>query len=253
MQIPSLAVVAVLLALQGRPAVFEVASVKLNTDSVLTLSGITSIANGRLSAKAMTVKELVASAYRVRGQAVIVGSGWLDSERYDIEARAANEAGEADLRLMLQALLADRFRLRLHKDSRDAAVYALRVSQRGPRLKAAVPDCDAGPGLITLVGRIIGKCGSAGQLAESLSRIMDRPVVDQTGLSGAFADIKLDWVPDETQFADWGRGVYARPVSDPSGPSLFTAVQEQLGLRLEPTRAPIEVIVIDAAERPTSN
>lgn len=253
MQLPSLIVAAVLLALQGAPGGFEVASIKLNADSVLTLSGITTIANGRLSAKAMTVKDLVASAYRVRGQAIVGASGWLDTERYDIEARAATEAGEAELRLMLQALLADRFRLRLHKDTRDGSVYALRVEQRGPKLKAAAPDCDAGPGLITLVGRIIGKCGSAGQLAESLSRIMDRPVVDQTTLSGSFADVKLDWVPDETQFADWGRGVYARPVSDSSGPSLFTAVQEQLGLRLEPARAPIEVIVIDSAERPTPN
>jgi uncharacterized protein (TIGR03435 family) len=139
------------------------------------------------------------------------------------------------------------------KDTRDGAVFALRVAQRGPTVKPAAKDCDAGPGLITLVGRIIGKCGSAAQLATSLSRIMDRSVIDHTGLSGLFADVKLDWVPDETQFADWGRGVYAKPVSDPSGPSLFTAVQEQLGLRLEPARAPIDVIVIDTAERPTPN
>jgi bla regulator protein blaR1 len=253
MQSLSLVLVAVLVALQGRPAVFEVASVKPFTDSVLILSGITTISKGRLSATAITLKDLVASTYRVRGQAIIGGPEWASSERYNIEARAANEAGEAELRLMLQALLADRFRLRLHKDTRDGAVYALGVGRGGPKLKAAGPDCDAGPGLITLVGRIIGKCGSAGQLAESLSRIMDRPVVDQTGRSGSFADVKLDWVPDETQYADFGRGVYARPVSDPSGPSLFTAIQEQLGLRLEPARAPIEVIVIESAERPTSN
>jgi len=252
MQIP-LAVAIILLALQVRPAVFEVASVKLFTDPALIMSGITTISKGRVSATAMTLKELVASVYRVRGQAVIGGPEWALSERFNIEARAADEAGEAELRQMLQALLADRFRLRLHKDTRDGAVYALGVERGGPKLKAAAPDCDAGPGLITLVGRIIGKCGSAGQLAESLSRIMDRPVVDQTGLSGSFADVKLDWVPDETQFTDFGRGVYARPVSDPSGPSLFTALQEQLGLRLEPARAPIEVIVIDAAERPTPN
>src|SRR5688572_1794779 len=155
----SLTVVAVLLAFQAGPPVFEVASVKPFTDSVLIMSGITTISKGRVTAKAMTLKELVASIYRVRGQAVIGGPEWVESERYDIEARAANEAGEAELRLMLQALLADRFRLRLHKDTRDGAVYALGVGRGGPKLKAAGPDCDAGPGLITLVGRIIGKCG----------------------------------------------------------------------------------------------
>jgi uncharacterized protein (TIGR03435 family) len=236
---------------QSQPAVFEVASIKPNVDTTLTLSGITAISNGQLSAKAMTVRQLVSGAYRTQGREIIGGPEWTDTERYDIEARAANGADEAQLRFMLQALLVDRFRVRLHSEAREGRVYALVVGPSGPRLKpASGGDC---PSPITMVGRIFGKCGSAAQLAEALSRVLDRPVVDRTELTASFSDVRLEWVPDETQFADWGRGVYAKPVSDPSGPSVFTAVQEQLGLRLESTRAPIEVIVLDAAERPTAN
>ena len=151
----------------------------------------------------MTVRQLVASAYRVQGREIAGGPDWIDSERYDIEARAGSDADEAQLRLMLQALLADRFRVRLHKETREGPAYALVVGPRGPMLKTSTDgNC---PGPITMVGRIFGKCGSAAQLAEALSRVMDRPVVDGTMLSVSFSDVRLDWVPDETQFADWGR------------------------------------------------
>jgi uncharacterized protein (TIGR03435 family) len=91
------------------------------------------------------------------------------------------------------------------------------------------------------------------QLADALSAIMDRPVIDRTGLSGMFNDVKLEWVPDETQYATWGVGAYKRLASDPSGPSLFTGIQEQLGLRLDSTKGSVEVLVIDSAEKPTEN
>ena len=236
-----------------RNPTFEVSSIKPNADSVLTLSGITAMSSGRLSARAITLKALIVSAYRVRWPEVSGGPAWLDSMRFDVEARAGTEAAETELRLMLQTLLAERFRLRLHREMREAAVYTLVVAGGGPRVKLSTGNCEAGPGLITLVGRIVGKCGTSAQLAESLSRVMDRPVVDRTALTGAFPEMKLDWVPDETQFSEWGRGVYTKPVSDPSGPSLFTAVQEYLGLRLEASRAPIEMVVVDTAELPAPN
>ena len=91
------------------------------------------------------------------------------------------------------------------------------------------------------------------EIATALSRIMDRPVVDRTGQTRYFAGLKLEWVPDESHYAAFGPGVWARPVSDPKGPALATALQEQLGLRLESTKAPITVIVIENATRPTSN
>ena len=235
----------------GAPA-FEVASVKPNADAVLVLSGITTISNGRFSAKAMTVKELIARAYRVESREITGGPGWIESDRYDIEARAASDAAsEPQLRLMLQVLLAERFRVRLHRETREGPVYALVVAPGGPKMKPFSDQCTEGPGLITLYGRLIGKCGSADKIAASLSLVMDRPVTDRTALTGSFGDIRLDWVPDDTQFPGWGRGL--KPVSDPAGASLFTAIQEQLGLRLEPARGPVEIIVIDAAERPAAN
>ena len=240
------------LALQGVAPAFEVASVKPNTDVPLVFSGITAIANGRLSAKAVTVKDLIASAYRVESREITGGPGWLDSDRYDIEARAATDAAtEVQLRLMLQSLLAERFRVRLHRETREGPVYALVAAPGGPKMKPFTGECTGEPGLITLYGRLIGKCGSPDKIAASLSRVMDRPVIDRTALTGSFGDIRLDWVPDDTQFPGWGRGL--KPVSDPAGASLFTAIQEQLGLRLEPARGPVGIIVIDAAERPAAN
>lgn len=239
-------------AAQAGAPVFEVASVKPNADAPLVFSGITAIANGRLSAKAMTVKELIAGAYRMDVREITGGPGWIDSDRYDIEARAATDAAsEVQLRLMLQSLLAERFRVRLHRETREGPVYALVVAPGGPKMKPFSGECGDGPGLITLYGRLIGKCGSPDKIAASLSRVMDRPVIDRTGLTRSFGEIRLDWVPDDTQFPGWGRGL--KPVSDPAGASLFTAIQEQLGLRLEPARGPVEIIVIDAVERPAAN
>ncbi|MGH9242196.1 MAG: TIGR03435 family protein, partial [Vicinamibacterales bacterium] len=238
-------------AAQADAPAFEVASVKPNADAPLVFSGITAIANGRVSAKAMTVKELIAGAYRVELREIAGGPAWIDSERYDIEARASDAAPEPQLRLMLQALLAERFRVRLHRDTREGLVYALVVAPGGPKMKPFSGECGDGPGLITLYGRLIGKCGSPDTIAASLSRVMDRPVIDRTALTGSFGDIRLDWVPDDAQFPGWGRGL--KPVSDPSGASLFTAIQEQLGLRLEAARGPVEIIVIDAVERPAAN
>ena len=238
-------------AAQAAAPAFEVASVKPNTDAPLVFSGITAISNGRLSATAMTVKELIAGAYRMEVREITGGPGWIESDRYDIEARASDAAGEPQLRLMLQTLLAERFRVRLHRETREGPVYALVVAPGGPKMKAFSGECGDGPGLITLYGRLIGKCGSPDKIAASLSRVMDRPVIDRTALTGSFGDIRLDWVPDDTQFPGWGRGL--KPVSDPAGASLFTAIQEQLGLRLEPARGPVEIVVIDAAERPAAN
>jgi uncharacterized protein (TIGR03435 family) len=246
-----LAAAALAVAAQGGAPAFEVASVKPNADAVLVFSGITTISNGRLSARAMTVKELIAGAYRVQSRQITGGPAWVDSERYDIEARASDAVGEPQLRLMLQTLLADRFRVRVRRETRDGPVYALVVAPDGPKMKPSSGECTEGPGLVTLYGRLIGKCGSADKIAASLSLVMDRPVIDRTALAGSFADIRLDWVPDDTQFPGWGRGL--KPVSDPAGASLFTAIQEELGLRLEPARGTIEITIIDAAERPAAN
>jgi uncharacterized protein (TIGR03435 family) len=150
---------------------------------------------------------------------------------------------------MLQTLLAERFQLRVHTELRELPIYVLTIARGGEKLKKLEEQCTPGPngfcgGYVTRVGQITGQKASMTQLADTLSAIMDRPVIDKTGLMALFNDVRLEWTPDETQYKTWGTGAYARPVSDSSGPSIFTAVQEQLGLKLESTRATVEVLVI---------
>ena len=238
---------------------FEVASVKRNTDPVLTVSGVEPKAGGRLSAKAATLKQLIANAYHLRDQQISGGTAWMDSERYDIEASAGKAiAWEPGLREMLQKLLADRFQLRVHMETRDRPVYEMTVAKGGPKLKRMQGECTPRSdglcgGYATRIGIIAGQKASMAQLAEALSAILDRPVSDKTGVDGLFDDVKLEWVPDETQYQSWGAEAYKRAASDPSGASLFSAIQEQLGLKLTSAKGPVEFLVIDHAEKPTEN
>lgn len=245
--------------LRSQSPSFEVASVKRNTDTVFIISGVQPEAGGRLSAKAATLRQLIASAYQIRESLILGGPSWGDSERYDIEAKAGDPVGwDSGLRQMLQNLLSDRFQLRVHRESKEMPVYLLTVTKGGPKLKKLEEECTPGPngfcgGYTNRVGLITGQKASMGQLADTLSAILDRPVLDQTGLGGLFNDIKLEWVPDETQYASWGPAAYKRAVSDPSAASLFTAIQEQLGLKIESGKGSVEVLVIDSAEKPTEN
>jgi uncharacterized protein (TIGR03435 family) len=240
-------------AQSARPA-FEVASLKRNMDQVLTVSGVLPSEGGRVSAKAATLKQLIQSAYQIKAREIEGGLAWMDSERYDIEAKAANNVAWDSLRPMLQTLLVDRFQLRIHTEERDKPVYVLMT--RGP-LKLTKSEAVCEPtgacGFVTKIGQLTARQGSFAQLAEALSAIMDRPVIDKTNVPGLFKDVKLEWVPDEAQYASWGTGAYKRIASDPLGPSIFTAIQEQLGLKLESARGPVEVLVIDYVSKPSEN
>jgi uncharacterized protein (TIGR03435 family) len=215
---------------------------------------------GRVSAKATTLKGLIETAYAVKARQISGGPSWLDSERYDIEAKAPSDVPwEPQIRFMLQTLLFERFNLRIHVEARESPIYTLGVGKNGPKLKKAEEGaCVPGPngqcgGFVTRIGQITGRKALISQLADALSGIMDRPVVDMTGLTGLYDDVKLEWVPDENQFRDWGVGAFSRLVSDPFGPSLFAALQEQLGLRLESNKGPVDIFVIDQAEKPSEN
>jgi uncharacterized protein (TIGR03435 family) len=245
-------------AAQEAVPAFEVASVRANTDSVLIYSGVTTQPGGRLSAKATTLKDLVAFAYAVELREVEGTADWMSAERFDIEARGPENATPAQFQPMMRRLLTERFSLRIQQTSKEVNAYALVVARGGVRLKASEPGACAPPqppcvGPITLVGRMMGPHVLLSEIATALSRIMDRPVVDRTGQGGHFAGLKLEWAPDDSQYAAWGPSVWARPVSDPKGPALATALQEQLGLRFESTKASITVIVIKSAARPSSN
>jgi uncharacterized protein (TIGR03435 family) len=238
---------------------FEVASVKRNTDRMLTISGIDPEAGGRLSAKAVTLRQLIASAYQIRDSLIVGGPAWGDSERYDIVAKASDPVGwDSGMRQMLQALLSDRFQLRVHREPKEMPVYLLSVAKGGPKLRKMEEACTPGPnglcgGYTTRIGIITGQKASMAQFADTLSAILDHPVLDQTHLDGLFNDVKLEWAPDETQFETWGPQAYKRAVSDPSDASLFSAIQEQLGLKLESSKGSVEVLVIDSAERPSED
>ena len=241
----------VVLWAQAKPA-FEVATIKRN----LSLDGNGDVRNepgGRFLAVNAPVFWLVASAYSdslggLRPSQIIGAPSWLASEHYDIAAKAADAADMSTFqqtRLLLRALLEDRFKLRTHREQRQMPIYALIRARRdgslGPRFKQSVPDCFQGSGTCGVaggpIGRITADAITIDLLAQLLASATDRIVVDRTGLHGGFA-IDLEWSPDQTAT---------------DKPSIFAAVQEQLGLKLESTRAPVDVVVIDRVERPSQN
>lgn len=235
---------------------------------------------GRFTADNITVKFLLQFAYGVKDAQILGAPGWTDTEHYDIHAKRDEPSAdpqrmlslpdeEALGRQMLQAMLADRFKLVVHHEVKQMPVYVLMVGKNGSKLhesEAAAPEENIplgpqppdGPQArhsIRMNGR--GSLSAVAQnldmFADLLSRLAGRPVLNQTGLKGDY-DFTLQWTPDE------GRGQMpggppgeAAPPSDASGPSIFTAVQEQLGLKLEPQKAPVDTIAIDRVERPSEN
>jgi uncharacterized protein (TIGR03435 family) len=154
---------------------------------------------------------------------------------------------------MLRKLLADRFKLTFHREQKDFSIYALTIAKGGSKLRESTAPPDEPSQLINRVfpGRIQlpARNATMAQFVSMMQRaVLDRPVVDRTGLGGKY-DFDLEWTPDETQFD--GQGPPASP--DSTAPDLFAALQRQLGLRLEATKGPVEVLVIDKVERPTAN
>src|SRR5579872_1572706 len=279
---------------------FEVASVKPNKSGGRG-AGL-QMAPGRFTAKNIPLKMLIGFAYDVRDFQISGGPGWLSSEKYDIEAKPEGLTGdptklseeqrqhqEEQLRLMVQSLLADRFKLTVRHETKELPVYALVVAKNGPKLQVAqetppTPDPPPSPepsqppgskalggrgiskalggrGMMMRPGHFEGRSAAVSFLAHALSRQLGRTVLDKTGLKGVY-DFTLDWTPDESQGrmfmgpkdANLGAGgPPAPPPPDASGPSIFTAIQEQLGLKLESTKGPVEILVIDHVEQPTEN
>lgn len=247
---------------------FEVASVKPNKtgdpNSALRLQP-----GGRIVATNVALRLLIRNLYNVQADQIVGAPDWIESERFDIEAKADREyppqadAPAPELLAMMRNLLADRFQLVVHRESREMPVYALVAARAdktfGPQMRRVDVDCaaeaaramaarrggapppsakpDAMPpcGMRTRPGNVIARGTTLQQLARNLSQFLGRTVVDRTGLDGTF-DIDLQWSPEQT--------------ADASGPSIFTAVQEQLGLKLDSQRAPVDVLVVDRVERP---
>ena len=242
---------------------FEVASVKLNT----TNDGVVAIQTqkGRFLARGFTLAALIRTAYRVQEFQIIGGPDWINTERFDVEATFPADSGAqaAQTDLMLRALLAERFKLAVHNETRERPVYALVFARAdgkpGPELQKSTIDCatakgpDAcgstvAPGFMRLRGRTIA------QFAESLSQLtntgssLNRMIVDRTGLEGTY-NLTLRFTPDNIPPVS----VPGVPPVDPNGPSVFTALQEQLGLKLDSSTGKVDVVVVDSAARPTPN
>jgi uncharacterized protein (TIGR03435 family) len=218
---------------------FEVASIKPST---MTFgSYYRYLPGGRLSVMSW-IKQVIEVAYGVEGYQVSGGPAWLNEDRYNIEAKAENpDASKSDLNLMMQSLLADRFKLKLSQGTKDFDVYYLVVDKNGPKLTPLKPGdpsrCDRDNSFA---------CGftTTAQLANSLKPMTGRPVIDKTGLDGRY-DILLDF---DTYSS---RGL--TPPPDYDKPQLKTALQEQLGLRLEPQKIPLPLLVVESIDRPTEN
>lgn len=253
-----------LLAAQSDARRFEVASVKSSPPDArgMMISGPTPDEFRTVNAP---LERIILYAFGSRDYQLVGAPGWIRSERFDITAKYPAGHSPAQVPSMVRALLEDRFKLKTHADKREGPIYALILARAdgklGPDLKRPDVDCKAelakqtGPRAITPgtpcfavqygegPDRLIwGGNRTMAQLAEMLSTPAGRDVLDRTGLTGTF-DVRLRWRPDA--------GLTTAPDAPDAGVSLFTAVQEQLGLKLESTRAPLEVLVIDSVERPT--
>jgi uncharacterized protein (TIGR03435 family) len=223
---------------------FEVASIKPTPiDQYNGSSGISS-GHGRINGNGVTLKRCIIGAYGVGPSQIIGGPPWLDTDRFEIAAKADGPAGDGDLMIMLQTLLADRFKLAIHRETRPLEALVLEVAKNGPKLEKAEEGANSSTNGSR--GSIVGKALTMSHFAWVLSRTMNVPVVDGTGLAGAF-NLTLQWSPDADKPLKPGE------TGADTGPSIYTAIQQQLGLRLQARKTPIEVVVIDHAEKPTEN
>lgn len=251
---------------------FDIASVKpanpeaRGTRIMMTPGGGVNISNAPL-------RELISFAYDVRNFQITGGPGWLGSERFDILAKMESSGDEPapggprpseaqmtktaeQARQRMQALLAERFQLVVHRESKEMSAYALTVGKSGPKLKEATGEVPGQRGVRMQRGQMNVQSGSLDLVTRVLSNELRRPVVDQTGLKGVY-DFELKWVPETPAPGpsdSGGPGPGAAPAaSDSAGPSLFTAVQEQLGLKLEARKVPVEMVIVDRADKPSAN
>jgi uncharacterized protein (TIGR03435 family) len=231
---------AIVIAAQASPS-FEAASIHRNRGGSLNTQIDTSGA-GRLTITNASLKTLIRNAYGVLSFQLANEPAWLDTEMYDIQATtgAAEPISPESLKPLLQNLLAERFALQVHRETREGTVYALLLDKGGPKFHAN--SGDARPGMNTQKGpqraTMIGTAQTMTLLASNIGNQLGLFAVDKTGLNGVW-DFTLEWDLQST--------------ADSTGPSLFTALREQLGLRLEAQKGPVEILVIDRAERASEN
>jgi len=235
-----------------------VASVKPNNSP--DARGLTEYSpGGRYSATAVTVRSLLRAAYRIQDYQLVGAPAWLSTNRYDIAAKVEGDAPTQQV--LLRALLADRFQLQVHDETRELPVFALVPARSGGRLGRqlvksnfdcvayaaaphALPEGGRTPQCATRInpGALSGRSITMTQLATGLAPFVQRFTVDKTGLAGRF-DVELTWTPEQVSL----------DAAASSGPSIFTAIQEQLGLKLIAQKGPVEVLVVDRVAEPAPN
>jgi uncharacterized protein (TIGR03435 family) len=246
---------ALLCAPASRAQSFEVASIKVSSPGSrgMTIHRYP----GRITVRNAPVRYLIQFAYEMQDFQILDGSRSLTPRTYDVDATTPMNAQQRDIRLMMRFLLADRFHLTIRRETKELPVYFLTTSIKGPKLRESKAPKEqqystAGFGVIQAKGMPMV------QLAGTLSNILGRSVADKTGLTGTY-DYELSWTPDESQAQrnepgtlETMREAIAQAIGL-SGPSLFTALQESLGLRLQSGRGPVEVLVVDHIEQPSPN
>lgn len=255
----SAAVITTLCQTQTLPKEFDVATVKANAANDNRFM-IRPLPGGGLTITGVPLKMLIMEAYDVRTFQVSGGPGWMSTERWDIQAKAEGVQGQLPIGQtlkMLQALITDRFKLEVHHETREMTVYALVVGKNGSKLTPHTGEPpQPGERLRVRRGTLTVKQGGIATLVRQLTLQVGRRVIDKTGLTGEY-DFTLEWAPEPGQGGPESIGLppTLEPLqaSDSKGPSIFTAVQEQLGLRLDAQKGPVDIIVIDRVEKPNEN
>jgi uncharacterized protein (TIGR03435 family) len=254
---------------------FEVASIKPSAPDARGMF-IRPGPGGGIMITNMSLKELMVIAYRIQPFQISGGPPWFDSLRYDIVAKPESKTKQGDITLMLQSLLADRFQLTVRRETKELPVYAMVLAKKdgklGPGLvepkegSCTMPDPnkmppppEPGKPPTLFCGQMMMSLKSmtaintpVANMIPMLSRLLGRTIIDKTGLTTKF-DIHMEWTPDESQAMQLPPDAPKPPPSDVPGPSIFTAFQEQLGLKLESQKGPVEIFVIERAEKPSEN
>ena len=233
---------------------FDVTSVKVNQDGSAD-SYVNAPPGGTYSATNITLARLLPNAFALLPAQITGSPGWFATDRFDIVARPPATAKPEDLPAMLQALLADRFGLKTHREQQQRPIFALTLVEAGKlgaqlsrsavdceavfAQKRVTPECQSLMGIGRGGGRMTIKGQSLARLTSTLGLVLERPVVDQTGLTGVF-DLELKWSAGDASATS-------------NDPEIFSAVREQLGLQLKPAAGPVEVLVVDSAQHPTED
>jgi uncharacterized protein (TIGR03435 family) len=234
---------------------FEVATIKPSKPDEQGKAFL--VRDNRFKTINVTLDELMSFSYGVHAKQLIGAPPWAATDKWDIDAKPDGEGAPNDKqwKSMLQKLMADRYKLTFHREKRELPVYVLSVGKNGPKMTKSQGDPNGLPGLF-----FRGKLGDLGVTNANMAdfsglmqeAVLDRPVLDQTGLTGRW-DFTLLWTPDDSQFAGFGAKIPPPKDGENQPAPLYTAIQEQIGLKLDATKAPADVMVIDHVEKPSEN